>query len=150
MAGIDIVHGPYNGGGPAIAALLGGQVQLYFAPNATVIQLVRSGKLRALAVTSAKRSPIAAEVPTVAESGLPGFEQTTWNGLLAPAKTPPAVIARLAREIDAVLKLPALRERFAAEGVDTGGIPPAQLAANIKAEIAKWAQVIRDAGIKPE
>ena len=150
MAGIDIVHVPYNGGGPAIAALLGGQVQLYFAPIATVIQLVRSGKLRALAVTSAKRSPIAAEVPTVAESGLPGFEQTTWNGLLAPAKTPPAVIARLAREIDAVLKLPALRERFAAEGVDTGGIPPAQLAANIKAEIAKWAQVIRDAGIKPE
>jgi tripartite-type tricarboxylate transporter receptor subunit TctC len=150
MAGLDIVHVPYSGGGPAITALLGGQVQLYFAPIATVLQLVKGGKLRALAVTSAKRSSVVPEVPTVAESGVPGFDQTTWNALLAPARTPPAVQARLVAELEAILKLPAIRERFAAEGVETGGIAPAQLAANMKAEIAQWARVIRDAGIKPE
>jgi tripartite-type tricarboxylate transporter receptor subunit TctC len=150
MAGIDIVHVPYNGGGPAITALLGAQVQLYFGPIATVVQLVRGGKLRALAVTSAKRTPVAPEVPTVAESGVPGFDQTTWNALLAPARTPPAVVARLYDEVQGILKQPAIRERFAAEGVETGGIPPAQLAAIIKAEIPKWSQVIHDAGIKSE
>jgi tripartite-type tricarboxylate transporter receptor subunit TctC len=150
MAGLDIVHVPYSGGGPAITALLGSQVQIYFAPIATVLQLVKGGKLRALAVTSAKRSSVVPEVPTVAESGVPGFDQTTWNALLAPARTPPAVQARLVAELDAILKLPAIRERFAAEGVETGGIAPARLAANMKAEIAQWARVIRDAGIKPE
>ena len=150
MAGIDIVHVPYNGGGPAITALLGGQVQLYFGPIATVLQLVRGGKLRALAVTGARRSSVVPEVPTVAESGLPGFEQTTWNALLAPARTPPAVLAQLVTDVGAILAMSAIRERFAAEGVETGGMPPALLAANIKSEITKWAQVIRAAGIKPE
>lgn len=150
MAGIDMVHVPYSGGGPAIAALLGAQVQLYFGPIATVLQLVKGGKLRALAVTSVRRSAVAPDVPTVAESGLPGFEQTTWNALLAPLRTPPDVVARLFNEIDAILKMPAIRERFAAEGVETGGIASAQLAAIIRTEIPKWAKVIRDAGIKPE
>lgn len=150
MTGTDMVHVPFKGGGPAITALLGGQVQLYFGPIATVVQLVNAGKLRALAVTSAKRSGAAPDVPTVAESGVPGFEQITWNGLSAPARTPPAVIARLVKEINLILRLPAVRERFGAEGVEIGGIPPEQLAANIKAEIAKWAKVAREAGIKPE
>ena len=114
MAGIDIVHVPFKGGGPAIAALLGAQVQVYFAPIATVLQLVGAGKLRALAVTSLKRSGVVPDLPTVAESGVPGFEQITWNGLSAPARTPPAVIARLVSEINVILKLPAIRDRFAA------------------------------------
>ncbi len=150
MAGVDIVHVPYSGGGPAITALLGAQVQLYFGPIATVLQLVKGGKLRALAVTSAKRTPVVPEVPTVAESGLPGFDQTTWNALLAPSRTPPVVVVRLFDEMQAILKMPAIRERFAAEGVETGGMPSAQLAAVIKSEIPKWAKVIRDAGIKAE
>jgi len=150
MAGIDIVHVPFSGGGPAITALLGAQVQLYFGPIATVLQLVKGGKLRALAVTSAKRTPVVPEVPTVAESGLPGFDQTTWNALLAPSRTPPVVVGRLFDEMQAILKMPAIRERFAAEGVETGGMPSAQLAAVIKSEIPKWAKVIRDAGIKAE
>jgi len=150
MAGIDIVHVPYSGGGPAITALLGAQVQLYFGPIATVLQLVKGGKLRALAVTSAKRTPVVPEVPTVAESGLPGFDQTTWNALLAPSRTPHAVVVRLFDEMQTILKMPAIRERFAAEGVETGGMPSAQLAAVIKSEIPKWAKVIRDAGIKAE
>jgi tripartite-type tricarboxylate transporter receptor subunit TctC len=150
MTGIEMVHVPFKGGGPAIAALLGGQVQLYFGPIATVIQLVNAGKLRALAVTSVKRSVVAPEVPTVAESGVAGFEQITWNGFAAPARTPPAIVARLVRETGAILRQPAIRERFAAEGVETGGIAPEQLAANIKNEIEKWAKVAREAGIRPE
>jgi len=150
MTGIEIVHVPFKGGGPAIAALLGSQVQLYFGPIATVVQLVGAGKLRALAVTSAKRSSVTPDVPTVAESGVPGFEQITWNGLSAPARTPPAIVARLVKEVNVVLKLPTIRERFAAEGVEMGGIPPEQLAANIKSEMEKWAKVARAAGIEPE
>ncbi|MBI3935624.1 MAG: tripartite tricarboxylate transporter substrate binding protein [Betaproteobacteria bacterium] len=150
MAGIDIVHVPYKGGGPAVAALIGGQVHLYFGPIATVLAHAKSGKLRALAVTSAKRMVVAPEVPSVAEAGLPGFEQTTWNGLLAPARTPPAVIKKLNSELNAVLNMPAMRERFASEGVDLGGVSSAEFAARIKSDIAKWAAVIRQAGIKPE
>ena len=150
MAGIDMVHVPFKGGGPAITALLGGQVQVYFGPIATVLQLVNAGKLRAIGVTSLKRSGVAPEVPTVAESGVPGFEQITWNGLSAPARTPPAVIARLVKEINVILRLPAIRDRFAAEGVEMGGIPPEQLAAIIKGELEKWAKVARAAGIVPE
>jgi len=150
MTGIEIVHVPFKGGGPAIAALLGSQVQLYFGPIATVVQLVGAGKLRALAVTSAKRSSVTPDVPTVAESGVPSFEQITWNGLSAPARTPPAIVARLVKEVNIVLNLPAIRERFAAEGVEMGGIPPEQLAANIKSEMEKWAKVARAAGIEPE
>ncbi|MBI3935755.1 MAG: tripartite tricarboxylate transporter substrate binding protein [Betaproteobacteria bacterium] len=150
MAGIDIVHVPYKGGGPAVTALLGGQVQLYIGPIATVLPHVKAGKFRALAVTGAKRSLIIPDLPTVAEAGLPGFRQDAWNGLLAPARTPPAVIKKLNAEVNAVLKMPAIRERFAADGVEAGGISSAELGALLKSEIAKWAKVIREAGIKPE
>jgi tripartite-type tricarboxylate transporter receptor subunit TctC len=150
MAGVDMVHVPFKGGGPAIAALLGGQVQVYFGPIATVLQLVNAGKLRALAVTSAKRSSVVPDLPTVAESGVPGYEQITWNELSAPARTPPAIVARLVKEINVILKLPSIRERFAADGVEMGGMPPEQLAAVIKNEIEKWAKVARAAGIQPE
>lgn len=150
MAGIDIVNVPYKGGGPGLAALLGAQVQLYFGPIATVLQFIKEGRLRAIAVTSLKRSSVAPDVPTVAESGLPGFEQITWNGIAGPARTPPAVIARLYKELTEILKTPSFRDRFAADGVDMGGMPPAELLAYIKSEIPKWGKVIRAAGIQPE
>ena len=150
MAGIDIVNVPYKGGGPGLAALLGAQVQLYFGPIATVLQFIKEGRLRAIAVTSLKRSSVAPDVPTVAESGLPGFEQITWNGIAAPARTSPAVIARLYKEVTEILKTASFRDRFAADGVDMGGMPPQELLAYIKSEIPKWAKVIRAAGIQPE
>lgn len=150
MAGIDIVHVPYKGGGPALTALLGGEVQIYFAPIPSALPLLKAGKLKALAVTSAKRTPAAPELPSMAEAGLPGFDESTWNGLLAPARTPPAIITKLNSEVNALLKMPAMRERFATEGAEPSGTSPEAFAAIIKNEVAKWAKVIRAAGIKPE
>ena len=150
MTATDIVHVPYKGGGPAVTALLAGQVQLYFAPIATVTTFVKSGKLKALAVTSAKRTPQVPDLPSVAEAGVPGFEHLTWNGLLAPARTPDAVIRRLYREVLAVLRLPVVVERFAAEGMEAGGIAPEEFAVMIRREIDKWARVVKAAGITPE
>ena len=150
MAGVDIVHVPYKGGGPALAALLGGQVQLYFAPIPAALTLLKAGRLKALAVTSAKRTLVAPELPSMTEAGLPGYDESTWNGLLAPARTPPAVIKKLNSEVSALLQMPALRERFAAEAAEAGGISSERFAAMIKSEIAKWAKVIRGAGIMPE
>ncbi len=150
LAGVDIVHVPYKGGGEAIVAILGGQVQLYVGPFGTVLPQVKSGKLKALGVSSTARSPLLPNVPSVAEAGLPGYQHSVWNGLLAPARTPAAVISKLANEIAAVMKTPAVRERFAADGVEAGGITPQELDALIRAEIPKWAAVVRQAGIKPE
>ena len=150
VTGADIVHVPYKGGGPAIAALLGGQVQLYFGGIGTVLTHVKSGKLKSLAVTSLKRASVAPDMATMVEAGFPGYEHATWNGLLAPARTPPALIKRLNAEVNAVLRHTAVRERFVADGVDAGGITPEEFAAMIKREITKWAKVIRQAGIQPE
>lgn len=149
MAGIDIVHVPYKGA-DATPALLGGQVQFYVGPFGTMMPYVKSGRLKALAVTSVKRALLLPELPTVAEAGLPGFEHSAWSGMLAPARTPPAVVKKLANEVASALKMPAISERFAAEGVEPGGISPAEFAALLKSEIAKWAKVARQAGIKPE
>lgn len=149
MAGIDIVHVPYKGA-DATPALLGGQVQFYVGPFGTMMQHVKAGKLRALAVTSVKRALLLPELPTVAEAGLPGFEHSAWSGMLAPASTPPALLKKLANEVVAALKMPAISERFAAEGVEPGGISSEAFAAQIESEIAKWAKVARQAGIKPE
>ncbi len=149
-AGIDIVHVPYKGGGPAISALLGGQVQLHFASMLPAMPHLKTGKLKALAVTSAKRTSLAPDLPTVSESGLPGYEHTGWAGMLAPARTPPAIIRQLYSAVTAVLKIPATRERFMADGSEPGGISPEEFAAMIKNEVPKWAKVIRLAGIKPE
>ncbi len=150
LAGIRMVHVPYKGGGPAITALLGGEVQVYFGPIATVLPHVKAGKLRALAVTGAKRSPVLPEVPTVAEAGLPGFEQDAWNGLLAPAGTPSAIITKLNSEVSAIMKMPVLHERLAAEGAEAGTLRPEEMGALLKSEIAKWGKVIRQAGITAE
>jgi tripartite-type tricarboxylate transporter receptor subunit TctC len=149
-AGIDMVHVPYKGGGPAMNALMAGQVHVYFAAMPSALALVRSGKLKAIAVTSGKRSPALPELPTIGESGLPGYSEQTWNGLLAPARTPRPVVEKIKREVHAVLKLGSSRERFAAEGAEGIGMEPDEFAAMIRSEVAKWAKVIKQAGIKAE
>lgn len=147
-AGISAVHVPYKGGGPANNAVVAGEVQYMFATIASVLPIVKAGRLRALAVTSARRSPAAPDLPSMAEAGLAGYDERTWNGLLAPARTPPAIVNKLSAEVAALLKSPETRERLAAQGAEPGGNRPAQFAAIIKSEIAKWAKVVREAGIK--
>jgi len=150
MAGIDLVHVPYKGGGPAMTALLGGEVQLYFAPMPSALPLVRAGRLKALAVTSRKRSPVAPELPSMAEAGLKDYDESTWNGIFAPARTPASIISKLSAELEAILKTPAMRERLAAEGAEPAWTRPEELAAIVRREVAKWAKVISQAGIQPE
>ena len=150
MTGVKWVHVPYKGGGPAVIELLAGQTSLMFANMPTAIQFARDGRLRALAVTGAKRAPATSDIPTVAESGIPGFEVTTWNGVSAPAKTPRAIVDRLNSEIVRALNSPDLRERLMAQGADPIGNTPEQYTAFIQNEIAKWAKVIQAAGIKGE
>lgn len=147
-AGISAVHVAYKGGGPANNAVVAGEVQYMFATIASVLPIVKAGRLRALAVTSARRSPAAPDLPSMAEAGLAGYDERTWNGLLAPARTPPAIVNKLSAEVAALLKSPETRERLAAQGAEPGGNRPAEFAAIIKSEIAKWARVVREAGIK--
>ncbi|MFN7088041.1 MAG: tripartite tricarboxylate transporter substrate binding protein [Burkholderiales bacterium] len=150
MTGVAMVHVPYKGGGPAVTALLGGQVQLNFATIPSVLPHVRAGKLRAVAVTTLKRSPAAPEVPTIAESGVPGYDHGPWNGMLAPAKTPRAVIARLNAEVARIVHLPEARAVLVHEGAEPVGNAAEEFAATIRTETAKWAKVIQAAGIKAD
>jgi tripartite-type tricarboxylate transporter receptor subunit TctC len=150
MAGLDIRHIPYKGVVAAIPDLLGGRVTMMFSPIGIVLPVVREGKLRALAVTSLTRSSAAAELPTIAESGYPGFEYTAWYGLLAPARTPATIVRKLHRETVKVLALPDLRAKLADLGLEGIGNSPEEFAAVIKSEIPKWAKVIKDSGIKPD
>jgi len=148
MAGIDMVHVPYKGSGPSVTALLSGEVQTVFSSTTAIIQHVRAGRAKALAVTGSKRATIAPEIPTVAEAGLPGYVVTGWFGLLAPAHAPPAIVERLNAEINRVL--PSLRDRYAELGTELVGGTPAEFGAFIKSELAKWAQVVKASGAKPE
>jgi tripartite-type tricarboxylate transporter receptor subunit TctC len=150
MAGVKWVHIPYKGGGPAIIELLAGHHVLYFGNVPSVIQHVRAGKLRPLAVTGAKRSVAVPEIPTVAESGIPGFLVTTWYGVSAPAKTPRPIIDKLNGEIVRALNTPDLRTRLTNDGADPVGNTPEQYTAFVQNEITKWAKVIKAAGIKGE
>ncbi|HEX2830837.1 MAG TPA: tripartite tricarboxylate transporter substrate binding protein [Burkholderiales bacterium] len=150
MTGIDMVHVPYKGGGPAVQALLGGQVQLNFATIVSVLPHLKSGKLRGIAVTTAKRSPAAPEIPTIAESGVPGYDHGPWNGFLAPAKTPRAIVAKLNEETARILHSPDVKNVFMSEGAEPVGNKPEEFAAIIKSETEKWAKVIRAAGIKAD
>ena len=150
MTGVDMVHVPYKGGGPAVQALLGGQVQLNFATIVSVLPHMRGGKLRGIAVTTARRSPAAPEIPTIAEAGVPGYDHGPWNGFLAPAKTPRAVIARLNEETARILQQPDVKSVFMNEGAEPVGNKPEEFAAIIREETAKWAKVIRAAGIKAD
>jgi tripartite-type tricarboxylate transporter receptor subunit TctC len=148
VAGIKMAHVAYRGEAPAINDLLGGQIPLMFANLSAVIGNVRAGQLRALAVTSAQRAPAAPEIPTVAESGLPGFETSTWFALVAPAGTPPDVLARLNAEVKRSLAQADVKQRFAGLGMTAEDSTPEGLDAYIKSEIAKWTKVIKDADIK--
>ena len=148
MTGVRMVHVPYKGSPPAVTDLLAGEVALMFSPSSTVLHHVKSGRLRGIAVTTASRLPSVPELPTVAESGLKGYETITWFGFVAPARTPGAIIARLNTEIVRVLALTEVRQQFAAQGIETFGGTPERFAAYIGEEIAKWAQVIRVSGAR--
>jgi len=150
LAGADIVHVPYKGAGPAMVDVLSGQVQLYFATMPAAMPHVKSGKLAPVAVTSARRSQALPGLPTIAESGVSGYEASTWYGLLAPARTPGAAVARLHQGVVKILADAAVREKLADQGFEPVGDSPGEFAAYIKSEIAKWGKVIRDAGIRPE
>jgi tripartite-type tricarboxylate transporter receptor subunit TctC len=150
MAGLDIRHIPYKGVAPAIPDLLGGRVTMMFSPIVVVLPVVREGKLRALAVTSLRRFSAAPELPTIAESGYPGFEITGWLGLLAPARTPATIVGKLQLETVKALALPDLRAKLADLGMEGIGNSPDEFAAVIKSGIPKWAKVIKESGIKPD
>jgi tripartite-type tricarboxylate transporter receptor subunit TctC len=148
QAGTKIVHVPYKGGGPAIIDLLAGNINLIFATGASSINHVKAGKIRALGVTTARRSALAPELPTIAEAGLPGFEANNWNGVVVPAKTPRPIINRLNKEFTAALSLPDIKSFLFNQGLDAAPSTPEAFASYIKSETAKWAKVIKAAGIK--
>ena len=150
VAGLDIRHIPYKGVVAAIPDLLGGRVTMMFSSMVVGLPPSREGKLRALAVSTLKRSPAAPELPTIAESGYPGFEVTGWNGLLAPAKTPSPIIRKLHLETVKALAVPDVRAKFADLGMEGIGNSPDEFAAVIKSEIPKWAKVIKESGIRPD
>jgi tripartite-type tricarboxylate transporter receptor subunit TctC len=147
---VEIRHIPYKGVVAAVPDLVAGRVSMMFSPIPVVLPQVREGKLRALAVTSLKRSSALPELPTVAQSGYPGFEATNWYGLVAPARTPAAVIARLHAETVKAVSAAETRTEFAQLGIEAIGNSPQEFSAMIKSEIPKWAKVIRQAGIKPD
>ena len=148
MTGIDMVHIPYKGRATAIPDLLGGRVTMMFDNMPSSLALVREGKLRALGVTSSTRSPAAPDIPTIAESGLPGFDAVSWFALFAPANTPKPIIDKLQTEVRKILKTPDIRKRLADNGLDPVGGTPDELAAYQKSEISKWAKVVKDSGAK--
>jgi len=150
MAGVNIVHVPYKGTGPAVTALLSGEVDLYFATVPAALPLVEAKKLRALGVTSARRSPLMRDVPAIAEAGLKGYETSTWHGVLAPAATPADVVVKLNAEIARTLAQPAVKERLVGQGLDPVGGTPEQFGAYLKTEISKWAVVVKASGARPE
>lgn len=151
MAGIQMVHVPYKGSGGGIPALVSGEVQLYVLPIAANLSaMVRGGRVRALAVTAVKRSPVMPDVPTVSESGLPGYEMTSWYGLLAPVATPRARVAKLNAVINDILASPEVTENFVGQGMLVKGGSPEAFAARIKSEMVKWGKVVRDTGAKAD
>jgi tripartite-type tricarboxylate transporter receptor subunit TctC len=150
MAGTSITHVPYKGQAPATTDLLGGQITMMFNNPLTALPHVNSGKLRALGVTSAKRLSVAPGIPTVAESGVPGFDVGTWFAIVAPAGTPAAAVNRISAEIARGLAVRETREKLAAQGVEVVGSTPAELGRLIQADVAKWADVIKRGGIRQE
>lgn len=150
MTGADMVHVPYKGAQPALTDVIGGQCQLMFATSASVIPYIKAGRLRALAVTTAQRSPGVPELPTIAEAGVPGFEAITWHGVVVPSATPPATVERLNRAINTALADKQLLERLSGLGAEVAPGSPQDFAAYIAREIPKWTKVVRDSGAKAE
>ena len=150
MAGIDIVHVPYKGVTQALPDIMSGQIALMFDNIVGVLPRVKAGQEKAIAVTSLKRSALAPNIPTVAESGLPGYESETYFGIFAPAGTPETVVTKLSQDLAQVLKRPDLKELLATQGAEAVGSDPAKLAAVVRADTAKWEKVIKAAGVKIE
>ena len=150
LAQIDIVHVPYKGGGPMLIDLMGGQIQLGFDNLPSSIQHIRAGKVRALAVTTAKRWPGTPDIPTLAEAGVPGYEASAWFGLLAPAATPRAVVELLQRHVAAILHQPDVEKMFLEQGAEPVGNTPDEFARVIAVELQKWAKVAAATGVKLE
>ena len=150
MANVDITHVPYKGGGPALNDVIGGQVQLYFGTITSVREQAKAGRVRALATTGATRASAAPELPTVAESGLPGFEVVAWYGVLAPAGTPQPIVDRLSTELSRIVRIPAVQEQIRAQGAEAVGSTPAEARRFLDAEIDKWAKVVKLSGMRAE
>lgn len=148
MAGVKMSHVPYKGSAPALTDVMAGQTDLMFDTMLSAMPHVKGGKLKALAVTSSQRSPVAPNIPTVAESGLPGYEAIAWNGILAPAGTPKEVIARLNAELKKVLENPDVRQRFEAQGFASSWSSPTDFGSFLHAEVGKWAKVVQVSGAK--
>jgi tripartite-type tricarboxylate transporter receptor subunit TctC len=150
LAGIKLIHVPYKGGNPALNDVVGGQIQMLFSTLLQSDTQRKAGRVRALAVTTKKRSPGAPDLPTMQEAGVAGYEVAGWYGVLAPAKTPRAIIDKLNKEIVHILHSPDVQNRLAADGSEAVGNTPEQFGAHIKSEVAKWAKVINEAGIRAE
>ncbi len=148
LAGIQMTHIPYKGANPAVTDVIGGQIQLAFAPFPSAVPQIKSGRLRVLGVTSAQRSPVLPEVPTVAESGLPGYSAASWFAVLGPAKMPQAVVNVVNRDTNAVLAQPEVKAAFAADGTEPAGGTPEQLRESMRSGIAQWGKLVRDLGVK--
>lgn len=148
MAAVKILHVPYKGGGPAAVALLSGEISMIFGEPATLVQHVKAGKVRAIAVTSSRRSLGLPDLPTISETGVPGYDVTSWNGMLAPAGTPVDIIKRLNAEFNRVISSPDMRQRMLEFGYEPVGGEPQKFGDHIRAELAKWAPVVKAAGVK--
>jgi tripartite-type tricarboxylate transporter receptor subunit TctC len=148
LAKVNLVHIPYKGLPQAVTDLIGGRVQLVFGSPSSTLPSARDGKLRLLAVTTPKRSPAVPDIPTIAESGVPGYEFTGWIGVLVPARTPSEIVVKLSREVARIVQLPEIKQRFAADATESVGSSPEEYAAFLKAEIARWTKVARAANIQ--
>jgi tripartite-type tricarboxylate transporter receptor subunit TctC len=149
-SGVQMTHVPYKGGPPALTDIMGGQVQVMFETSVGALPFVKQGRMRALAVSSSERLAAVPDIPTVAEQGFPGFSGVPWISLMAPARTPPAIVAKLNAEVNRILQLPATRESFAAQGVQPMVMSPDQLGNFIKSEVVKWGKAVKDSGAKAE
>ncbi len=150
QAGVSLVHIPYKGTPQAVIDVMSGQVPVMFANTLSVLPLISGGRLRALGISGAKRSPAAPEIPTIAEAGMKGFEASTWFGVFSPAGTPPAIVQRLSSEIVRIVQQPDMKDRLLAQGADPIGMPAEAFRAYVKAEIAKWGKVVQASGARVE
>src|SRR6185436_18452218 len=149
-ARIAITHVPYKGGAPAVTDLVGGHVMMFFSGIMPAIPHVRTGRLRAIAVSTAKRSPVAPEVPTMIEAGMPNFDLPTWYGVLAPAGTPRDIVTKMAAEISRSVALPDIKDRLSREGAEPTPMSPEQFSQFIQSEVAKYAAIIKEAGVRAD